>query len=135
MIMTKYQPITFDEPWQAVKFINEGGKLYQLDCGHAYEVDAQVAMGNYNATGPSQLYTIAKPAEWWEKLDGTIENGVLCWVSDDYEEPNVIEIVTAIDDNWHVTSSGSWYNATPLTSAEILALLKNAPDYDGGADD
>jgi hypothetical protein len=126
----KYQPITFEQQWQAVKFINEGGKLYQLDCCHAYEVDAQVAIGNYNATGPSQLYTIAKPAEWYEKLDGTTENGILCWVSDGSEHDKSPEVVLEFSNDEYITGHYFLGNATPLTSSEILTLLKNAPDYD-----
>ena len=126
--MTKYQPITFDEPWQAAKFVADGGELFDREYTKVDEHTAHVISKIDDA-----LYTIANPAEWWEKLDGSRHNEILC------ETPNGVRLISDVLSDGSVTDGcgGEWHVSlvAPLGSCEIKQLLKNAPDYDGGQDD
>lgn len=66
--------------------------------------------------------------EWYDKLDGTVSKGILCWVSNtnpDLEE--YIELVTAKEGVWQ-SFNVTWEYATPLTKEEIKAFMDNTPE-------
>ena len=72
--MTKYTPIEFTKLSEAIAYVENGGELYdpvrdapmsRRDIVDAFEINLA-------------MYTKAKPVAWYEKLDGTVENGVLC---------------------------------------------------------
>lgn len=66
---------------------------------------------------------------WYDKLDGTIENAVWCRVWDGHDEDKMVRpILTLNSDSWFVDDYGtSWQNAEPLTKSELAPLLANAP--------
>lgn len=132
--MTQYIKKSFDHAWQAAKFVEEGGKLFE-NChsdsfgpveshGEAFEL--------FHSGIP--LYTI-KPKDWRDQLDGTVDNGVLCWVSDvsieRARESLCFHIIISPHDgrNGFVSHSfNSWDFAEPLTRAEIAKFMENAPE-------
>lgn len=126
--MTQYVKKTFEHAWQAAKFVDDGGALFT-------EGGMQVTASNafYIVDSGRDIYAI-KPTDWREQLDGTVENGVLCWVSNDYIDPSdaphlsmaviIVDIVTGgVSD----TYMNTWTHATPLTQSEIDKLKGNAP--------
>lgn len=125
--MTQYVKKTFEHAWQAIKFFEDGGKLF-IDSGSELK-----PLG----TAPDvlrylyRLY-IAKPTDWREQLDGTVENGVLCWVGDSIDCPSEecgdLDIVTCFVDGWFQNKNECpWRYATPLTQSEIDKFKGNAP--------
>lgn len=123
--MTKYIKKQFEHAWQAAKFIEEGGKLYMMDSGHAYDVGVDTAMKNLSA-----LF-IEEKRGWRERLDGTTDNGVLCFVWDETRLDGRISMVVEVRDcrfRFLCESGNAWQNAEPLTRAEIMELAERAPE-------
>lgn len=121
--MDRFEPIKFEKLSEAIAYLEDGGYLCQLDGGHAYEIDDfQVLAIHWR--GP--LHTKAKPTPWYEKLDGTADNGVLCLDSSGR---------TALIVERHSPSGDlidEWGNdidtSRPLTRAEIQRFMDNAPE-------
>lgn len=127
--MTKYEPITFTKLSEAIAYVEDGGELYDP----IREIPLSIADTCEAFSIGLQMYTKAKPAPWYEKLDGTIENRVLCWVDDgdDGEEKN-IDVVVDIDEARtyasYIALTCRWKYATPLTRTEIQKFMDNAPE-------
>lgn len=129
----KYEPVEFSKLSEAIAYVEGGGKLYQLDAGHAYTLTptSLAAMsGNLATGGVISAFTDAPKPNWYEVLDGTVDNGVLCWV-DDEPLPNSLRghaslIVSKRSDGFVGSMDRHWYHATPLTRTEIQKFMDNA---------
>lgn len=131
--MTECIEKVFDNGWQAAKFVEEGGQLLRkFNKNEFVHIDCPIEAVNLFFECV-RLYTF-KATDWKEKLDGTIENGVLCWLSDSCEQPSIadhcsVEIVVGFDDDRkRMDVDNCWDYATPLTKAEIKKLMENAPE-------
>lgn len=124
----KYEPIEFSKLSEAIAYVEDGGELYQLDAGHSYEVSESALVDCWR----DRLFIKAKPAPWYEKLDGTVKNGVLCWVDDekipDRFRSNVSLITTEAEDGFVDNLPVHWDYATTLTRTEIQKFIDNAPE-------
>ena len=66
--------------------------------------------------------------DWTDNLDGTAENGVLCWVSNVYADLRNTMALIKDDGLYYIDMNGEeWTHTTPLTKEEIQAFLNNAP--------
>ena len=80
---------------------------------------------------------VEKQVKWWDNLDGTVDNGVLCFVSDEYE-PNQEDIycdTTLIVDfkpdkslPLREVGGSAWKYATPVSKDMLQKWLDNAPE-------
>lgn len=126
--MTQYAPITFTKLSEAIAYLEDGGELYQMDAGQAYEISESALLSCWR----DPLFTKQKPAPWYEKLDGTLENGVLCRVvSHEFGFSTVAIVVekdSGTDHPFCDSSNSNWEVATPLTRAEIQKFMDNAPE-------
>ena len=131
--MTKYTSITFTKLSEAIAYLEDGGELYDQVRDIPISISDTVAL--FNKGFP--MYTKSKPTQWWyEKLDGTIEKVVLCWV-DDFNSPGAnsptsqAAVVVSLDKNRigsfvDNVENGHVYTK-PLTSSEIQRFMDNAP--------
>lgn len=128
----KYEPIEFSKLSEAVAYVEDGGELFvKRNSNHGYSESniCSVSINNlciYDFWKDSTLCTKLKPAPWDEKLDGTVENGVLCRC----DAPGVVFLCIRVN-------AGNYYdeqdnrmgkNITPLTRTEIQKFMDNAPE-------
>jgi len=76
-----------------------------------------------------------KPDEWYEELDGTIENGVICWVWDDDKKNKVIHMVIeykesaypfiTIDCAMRELIVNAWRYAEPIKCSDLKEFQKD----------
>lgn len=122
--MTKYEPITFTKLSDAIAYLEDGGNLYQLYAGHAYSIDVRMlASGSWAST---MLVTEKKASPWHEKLDGTIENGVLC--RSDITGVVFLCVKFYADNFYDDQDNRMGIYITPLTRTEIQKFMDNAPE-------
>lgn len=122
--MTKYEPITFNKLSEAIAYVEDGGELYGIDDKIISVVDlASLWIDKYN-----EFFTKPKPANWYEKLDGTIENGVLCRCTDYNGNKYSINLVVESNKGYVTDSGERYFYAIPLTHTEIQKFMDNAPE-------
>ena len=126
--MTQYIKKSFDHAWQAAKFVEEGGKLFENSYSESFNpVESHGEACELFVYG-IPFYTI-KPKDWRDKLDGAVENGVLCFVHD-YEEviPGELAVVVRKEECYYTQYDTPWDCAKPLTRAEISKFMESAPE-------
>lgn len=126
--MNKYQQIEFGKLSEAIAFIEDGGVIYQLDAGHGYDLTIKTLAKNWPMRG---LFTDAPKPKWYEKLDGTVDNGVLCWCHDYGEKLIFIDLICTFKEGVYKSSREEccgWLEAAPLTRTEIQRFMDNSPE-------
>lgn len=141
--MTKYTQITFTKLSEAIAYLENGGYLCQsfdATCAshqqtvYSHGIDISELTSIWVVENVRTFHTKSKPSQWYEKLDGTVENGVLCWIKDYSDKARCVDLVVkASDKTYEVVNSydgslAQWECATPMTRAEIQLFMNNAPE-------
>lgn len=137
----KYEPIEFSKLSEAIAYVEGGGKLYaKQDFSKGYSDDNIVDiyindLVVYEMWCEPALCTKAKPTTWYEKLDGTVDNGVLCWTDSELDD---VTIITAYKPGDYYEFKAAYNRGddgldgfdelTPLTREEIQKFMDNAPE-------
>lgn len=122
----KYKQIDFDEPWQAAKFVADGGVLKSIGSDGAPNLSQSEAASWVSGLSIGlKLYTIDQQFNHWtEKLDSTPNNAVLCIDSD-----GRLRIAFTFSDGQIFDEYMDMiHQPIPMEKAEIMLLANNAPE-------
>lgn len=136
--MKHFERKYFCHAWEAAQFVEQGGSLYfntlASDLGKKDPHPVRDEASAVKLFQKGHAFYVVQNKTWYAKLDGTLENAVLCLVSErgqaGWEKDAIVDLIVATEpySQYQSCSGTVWEYAVPLTKSEVIAFANNAPE-------